>query len=129
MDTFVADTRGMAKNACSDCVSHACNCPRAASSLAARAADTSDHLAGFTRPTNPEIRLLSPHPIWKPILYQIKASTRSGKVANRAFSASEALRLLRETQAQPFLRSCIVLRQGVIISQVELEQAARKELD
>jgi hypothetical protein len=60
-------------------------------------------------------------------LYQIKATTRSGKVANRAVTATEALKVLRETQAQPFLRACAVLRQGVIISQAELEQAARRE--
>lgn len=60
-------------------------------------------------------------------MYLIKATTRGGKVANRAVTAVDALRLFREAQAQPFLRSCAVLRQGVIISHAELEQAARRE--
>lgn len=60
-------------------------------------------------------------------MYLIKATTRAGKVANRAVNAVDALRLFREAQAQPFLRSCAVLHQGVIVSQAELEQAARRE--
>lgn len=58
-------------------------------------------------------------------MYLIKTTTRAGKIANRAANAVDALRLLREAQAQPFLRSRAVLQQGVIISQTE--QAARRE--
>jgi hypothetical protein len=60
-------------------------------------------------------------------LYQIKATVRSSNVRERAATASEALRIFQKTQATQMLRSCSIMRRGVIISQAELEQEARKE--
>lgn len=50
-------------------------------------------------------------------------------MSRKAATAVEALQIFREMQAQPFLRACAVLRQGVIIGPMELESAARRERD
>jgi hypothetical protein len=60
-------------------------------------------------------------------LYLIKATARSSNVKERATTATEALRIFQKTQAMQMLRACSILRRGVIISQAELEQAARHE--
>lgn len=62
-------------------------------------------------------------------LYNIKAIIRATKTSRKAATAMEALQIFREMQAQPFLRACTVLRQGVIIGPMELESAARRERD
>ncbi len=54
-------------------------------------------------------------------------STIATVVASRATSASDALRLFRQTQASSGVTSCAVFQKGVLLSQSELEQAARRE--
>ena len=66
---------------------------------------------------------------WFMDFYNIKATVRATKTPSKAATAVEALQIFRETQAQPFLRLCTVLRQGVIIGPMELESAARRERD
>lgn len=61
------------------------------------------------------------------IVYQVKAVARGSKVSNRATSASDALRLFRQMQAGSGVTSCAVFQKGVLVSQSELEQAARRE--
>lgn len=61
------------------------------------------------------------------IVYQVKAVARGSKVSHRATSASDALRLFRQTQASSGVTSCAVFQKGVLLSQSELEQAARRE--
>jgi len=48
-------------------------------------------------------------------------------VASRATSASDALRLFRQMQAGSGVTSCAVFQKGILVSQSELEQAARRE--
>ncbi len=60
-------------------------------------------------------------------MYQVRSTFRSSTTTDRAATAADALRIFREAQAKPFLRACAVLRRGVIMSQAELEKAARAE--
>jgi hypothetical protein len=60
-------------------------------------------------------------------VYQVRSTFRSSTTTDRAATAVDALRIFREAQAKPFLRACAVLRRGVIMSQDELEKAARGE--
>jgi hypothetical protein len=60
-------------------------------------------------------------------LYQIKATVRGSTTKDRAANATDALRIFRKAQTLPSLRSCTVLRKGVIISAAELESDARGE--
>lgn|GEM_PF-6409940 len=48
-------------------------------------------------------------------------------MASRATSASDALRLFRQMQAGSGVTSCAVFQKGILVSQSELEQAARRE--
>lgn len=48
-------------------------------------------------------------------------------MSDRATSASDALRLFRQMQAGSGVTSCAVFQKGVLVSQSELEQAARRE--
>ncbi|AZO82097.1 hypothetical protein B5U98_08520 [Bosea sp. Tri-39] len=61
------------------------------------------------------------------IVYQVKAVARGSKMSNRATSASDALRLLRQMQAGSGVTSCAVFQKGVLVSQSEFELAARRE--
>ena len=61
------------------------------------------------------------------IVYQVKAVARGSKMSDRATSASDALRLFRQMQAGSGVTSCAVFQKGVLVSQSELEQAARRE--
>lgn len=60
-------------------------------------------------------------------MYQVRSTFRSSTTTDRAATAIEALRIFRKAQAKPFLRACAILRKGVIVSQAELEKAARGE--
>ena len=60
-------------------------------------------------------------------MYQVRSTFRSSTTTDRAATAVDALRIFREAQAKPLLRACAVLRRGVIMSQDELEKAARGE--
>lgn len=60
-------------------------------------------------------------------MYQIRALIRNAKVKDRAPTAADALRMLRDTQARSGVTSCNVLRNGVIVSPADLEREARQE--
>ncbi|KRE12644.1 hypothetical protein ASE66_19255 [Bosea sp. Root483D1] len=60
-------------------------------------------------------------------MYQVKAFVRSSKAINRAASASEALRLLREMQSRSGVTYWGAFKNGVLVSQSELESSIRKE--
>lgn len=62
-------------------------------------------------------------------MYQIKAVVRNEKLAHRTVSATEALEKLKEVQSRSGLRSCAAFRKGVLLTQQQLEQAARRDRD
>jgi len=62
-------------------------------------------------------------------LFLVKATVRNEKMSTRTVSASEALVAYRKLQSQSGLKSCAVFQKGVLVSQSELESAARREAE
>lgn len=60
-------------------------------------------------------------------MFQIKATIRGSKVSERAATAIEAFRRLRDIQARAGVTACSVLKGGVLIGEAELLSAATVE--
>ncbi|WP_306223780.1 hypothetical protein [Bosea beijingensis] len=60
-------------------------------------------------------------------MFQIKAVIRGSKVSERAASATDALRRLKDIQARAGVTACTVMKGGVLVAPAELLSAATVE--